>query len=158
MYKQTWNDRSNEVRWCMIYASYFQTLSVCFLRRHSILLPQYSCQVVIFWKSFSLFSWTRCTFRLLFLIHGFFFIQYILFDAQSVPKFTTGWLLYAVDMSLSVFKDLLILGRHKNMSQAHFVLFLPQTWNQLFFLRSLSSFEWGMVFGNQDLSTRYAHL
>lgn len=72
MYKQTWNDRSNEVRWCMIYASYFQTLSVCFLRRHSILLPQYSCQVVIFWKSFSLFSWTRCTFRLLFLIHGFF--------------------------------------------------------------------------------------
>lgn len=144
----------------MAYATYFPTLGVCFLRKKTF---YFVTTIQLSSGDFSkeeLFPSlpNPLHFQIITLNSWILFIQCIPFDAQSVSKFTTGWLLYPVDMSLSVFKDLLILERHKNMSQAHFVLFLPQTWNQLFFLRSLSSFEWGMVFGNQDLSTRYAHL
>lgn len=88
------------------------------------------------------------------------FVQCIFFDAQSVPKFTSGnpsrWLLCLFDMSLQVLSTWFFFWR-KKMFRAYFVLFLSWTWNCLFLLGSLSSSYWGMVFGNQHLSASCAH-
>lgn len=81
--------------------------------------------------------------------------KFMLTLSQIWPMETIlSWLLCPFDMSSLSFFEHFQICWHSKMFLVHLILFLPQRW---FLQGAPGTFQWRIVFRNQDLSIRYAN-